>query len=148
MLSKLSDTSLNAYCYAFKTDRLNHESWRDVTVSKALRAVPDRLKEQSLILYIHDTMVEKKGEKFELRSRLFDHAAHNVSNYLNGHCMVSILLSFPVMYDLPPERTGKCGRPKKYGERLSPKNFVLVSPKTGDWMIGVCPVITNRKTDL
>ncbi len=45
-----------------------------------------------------------------------------------------------VMYDLPPERAGKCGRPKKYGERLSPKDFVLESPKTGDWMIGVHPV--------
>jgi len=42
-------------------------------------------------------MVEKKGEKFELRLKLFDHAAHNGSNYLNGHCMVSILLSFPVL---------------------------------------------------
>lgn len=72
MLSKLSDTSLNAYYYAIKTDRLNHESWRDVTVSKALRAVPDRLKEQSLFLSIDDTVVEKKGEKFELCSRLFD----------------------------------------------------------------------------
>ena len=48
------------------------------------------------ITYIH---VEKEGEKFELRSKLFDHAAHNGSNYLNGHCMVSILLSFPVFAD-------------------------------------------------
>ncbi len=38
-------------------------------------------------------------EKFELHSKLFDHAAHNGSNYLNGHCMVSILLSFPVLAD-------------------------------------------------
>ncbi len=49
------------------------------------------------MLSIDDTMVEKEGEKFELRSELFDHDAHNGSNYLNGHCMVSILLSFPVM---------------------------------------------------
>jgi hypothetical protein len=39
VFSKLSDTSLNAYYYAFKTDKLDHESWRDVTLSKALRAV-------------------------------------------------------------------------------------------------------------
>lgn len=44
-------------------------------------------------------MVEKEGEKFELCPKLFDHAAHNGSNYPNGHCMVSILLSFPVMND-------------------------------------------------
>ena len=222
VLLKLSDTSLNAYYYALKTDTLDHEPWRDVTVSKALRVVPDRLKEQPLFLSIDDTMVEKEGEKFELRSKLFDHAAHNGSNYLNDHCMVSILLSFPVfadgairylsvplgyqlwdkkqtkleiaagmvrcamdkispdrqvfllcdswypkgcvaglvdefhnldiicnaridtiMYSLPPERTGKRGRPRKYGERLSPEEFELESPKTGDWKIGVRPVLTR-----
>ena len=222
VLSKLSDTSLNAYYYALKTERMDHDSWRDVTVSKALRAVPGQLEAQPLFLSIDDTMVEKEGEKFELRSRLFDHAAHNGSNYLNGHCMVSILLSFPVMsdscicylsvplgyrlwdkkqtkleiaaemvrqamdtigtrrqvfllcdsrypkgcianlvdehcnldiicnaridtvmYDLPPERTGKRGRPKKYGVRLSPEDFGLESPKTGNWKVGVRPVLTR-----
>jgi len=222
VLSKLSGTSLNAYYYALKTDRLDHAPWWGVTVSKALKTVPAQLETQPLFLSIDDTMVEKKGEKFELRSKLFDHAAHNGSNYLNGHCMVSILLSFPVlsdgsirylsvplgyrlwdkiqtkleiaaemvrnamdcigldrqvfllcdswypkgcvaglvneyhnldiicnaridtvMYNLPPERTGKRGRPKKYGERLSPEDFRLESPKTGDWKIGVRPVLTR-----
>lgn len=99
VLSKLSDTSLNAYYYALKTTRLNHESWRNVTLSKALKAIPAQLATQPLFLSIDDTMVEKEGEKFELRSKLFDHAAHNGSNYLNRHCMVSILLSFPVLTD-------------------------------------------------
>ena len=222
VLSKLSETSLNAYYYALKTDRLNHESWRDVTLSRALKAVPGQLAAQPLFLSIDDTMVEKEGKKFELASKLFDHAAHNGSNYLNGHCMVSILLSFPVladgsirylsvplgyrlwdkkqtkleiaagmvrnamdnigqdrqvfllcdswypkgcvaglvdeyhnldiicnaridtvMYDLPPGRTGKRGRPRKYGERLSPEDFGFESPKTGDWKIGVRPVLTR-----
>ena len=222
VLSRLSDTSLNAYYYALRTDSLDHGSWRGVTVSKALRTVPDQLKGQPFFLSIDDTMVEKEGDKFELCSRLFDHAAHNGSNYLNGHCMVSTLLSFPVMaggsirylsvplgyqlwdreqtkleiaagmvrcamdrigpdrqvfllcdswypkgcvaglvnefhnldiicnaridtvmYDLPPERTGKRGRPKKYGRRLSPEDFGLESPKTRDWKIGVRPVLTN-----
>ena len=44
-------------------------------------------------------MVEKSGEHFELCSKLYDHAVHNGSNYLNGHCMVSPLLSFPVYQD-------------------------------------------------
>lgn len=157
-------------------------------------------------------MVEKSVEKFELRSKLFDHAAHKGSNYLNGHCMVSILLSFPVMaegsirylsvslgyrlwdkkqtkleiaaemvrsamgyigsdrqvfllcnswypkgcaaglvdefsnldmicnaridtvmYSLPPERTGKRGRPRKYGEACRQKVSRLKpqKPETG-----------------
>lgn len=222
VLSKLSDTSLNAYYYALKTDRLDHGSWRDVTLSKALKIVPVQLQLQPLFLSIDDTMVEKEGEKFELRSKLFDHAAHNGSNYLNGHCMVSILLSFPVladgsirylsvplgyqlwdkkqtkleiaaemvrhvmdsigldrqvfllcdswypkgcvaglvdeyhnldiicnvridtvMYGLPPGRTGRRGRPRKYGERLSPEDIVLASPKTGAWRIGARPVLTR-----
>ena len=41
-------------------------------------------------------MVSKFGTKFENVSKLFDHAAHNGSNYLNGHCFVSILLCVPV----------------------------------------------------
>ncbi len=222
VLSKISDTSLNAYYYTLKTDRMDHQSWRDVTLSKALKIVPGQLDAQPLFLSIDDTMVEKKGNKFELWSKLFDHAAHNGSNYLNGYCMVSILLSFPVlaggsirylsvplgyrlwdkqqtkleiaasmvrrametigpdrqvfllcdswypkgcvaslvdeylnldiicnaridtvMYDLPPNRTGRRGRPKKYGERLSPEDFELESPKTGDWKIGVHPVLTR-----
>lgn len=40
-------------------------------------------------------MVEKYGTKFQSRSRLFDHAAYNGSNYLNGHCFVSIMLHVP-----------------------------------------------------
>lgn len=47
------------------------------------------------------------------------------------------------MYELPPKRTGKSGCPKKYGERLSPEDFELESPKTGDWKIGVSPVPTR-----
>ncbi len=224
VLSKLSSTSLNAYYYTLKTDRASHASWMGVTVSKALKAVPAQLELQPLFLSIDDTMVEKEGEKFELRSKLFDHAAHNGSNYLNGHCMVSILLTFPVMadgsihylsvtlgyqlwdkkqtkleiaagmvrsamegigqgrqvfllcdswypkgcvaglvdeflnldiicnaridtvmYSLPPERTGKRGRPKKYGRRLSPEDFSIESPKTGDWKIGVRPISANLR---
>ena len=49
-----------------------------------------------IVISIDDTMIEKSGKHFELCSKLYDHAAHNGSNYLNGHCMVSLLLSFPV----------------------------------------------------
>lgn len=41
-------------------------------------------------------MVAKFGTKFENVSKLFDHAAHNGSNYLNGHCFVSLMLCVPV----------------------------------------------------
>lgn len=48
-----------------------------------------------------------------------------------------------VMYDLPPERTGKRNRPKKHGEHLLPEDFEPESPKSGDWKIGVRPVLTR-----
>lgn len=99
VLSKLANTSLNAYYYTLKTEHCDHSRWSNTTVSKAMGVVPDSLGTQPLFLSIDDTMVEKFGKKFELCSKLFDHAAHNGSNYLNGHCMVSILLSFPVLKD-------------------------------------------------
>lgn len=51
--------------------------------------------EVSASLPVH-TMVSKFGKKFEDVSKLFDHAAHNGSNYLNGHCFVSLMLCVPV----------------------------------------------------
>ncbi len=96
VISKLTNTSLNAFYYTLKTDHYDHTLWNDVTTSKALHLIPDALQKQPLFLSIDDAMVEKSGKKFELCSKLYDHAAHNGSNYLNGHCMVSLLLSFPV----------------------------------------------------
>lgn len=222
VMSKMACTSLNAYYYTLKTDTVDHSKWGLTTASKACRLIPDALKTQPLFLSIDDTMVEKSGTKFELCSKLFDHAPHNGANYLNGHCMVSLLLSFPVlkdekihylsvslgyrlwdkektklavaaemvreavsvfssdrqvfllcdswypkaevaglvdefdnldiicsaridtvMYDLPPARTGKRGRPRKHGDKILPAQFSLSCPKTGSWKIGVRPVLTK-----
>ncbi len=41
-------------------------------------------------------VIAKSGKEFEDVSKLFDHAAHNGSNYLNGHCFVSLMLCVPV----------------------------------------------------
>lgn len=68
----------------------------NVTAAMALKLVPERLKSQPVFLCIDDTMVAKFGKKFEDVSKLFDHAAHNGSNYLNGHCFVSLMLCVPV----------------------------------------------------
>ena len=96
VISRLADTSLNAFYYTLKTDAYDHSVWKDVTVSKAVHILPESLEDQPLFLSIDDTMVEKSGKQFELCTKLYDHAAHNGSNYLYGHCMVSLLLSFPV----------------------------------------------------
>lgn len=195
----------------------------NVTAKIALKLIPDSLKSQPVFLCIDDTMVSKFGKKFENVSKLFDHAAHNGSNYLNGHCFVSLMLCVPVwnhdkiaylavplgyrmwqkkqsklvlaasmvrqvmpefhkkkqviilcdswyvksnlvsivedyenldlignarydsvLYDLPPARTGKRGRPAKHGKRLSiNEDFVLSEEKIGDYYTGVRRVLTN-----
>lgn len=66
------------------------------TAKIALKIIPASLRTQPVFLCVDDTMVSKFGTKFENVSKLFDHAAHNGSNYLNGHCFVSIMLCVPV----------------------------------------------------
>ena len=68
----------------------------NITARTALNIIPLDLGSQPVFLCIDDTIVPKSGKKFEDVSKLFDHAAHNGSNYLNGHCFVSIMLCVPV----------------------------------------------------
>ncbi len=41
-------------------------------------------------------MVSKFDKKFVKVSKLFEHAAHNGSNYLNGYCFVGVMLCVTV----------------------------------------------------
>lgn len=51
------------------------------------------------------------------------------------------------LYGLPPAKTGKKGRPRKRGNRISLDEILLNEPETGDWLIGMVPVITNLWKD-
>ena len=95
-LPGITDKSLNAFYYACSYAEIDCSRFMNITASMALRIIPDSLKSQPVFLCIDDTMVSKSGKKFENVSKLFDHAAHNGSNYLNGHCFVSLLLCVPV----------------------------------------------------
>lgn len=68
----------------------------NTTAGMALNLIPEKLQSQPVFLCIDDTMVSKFGKKFEDVSKLFDHAAHHGSNYLNGHCFVSVMVCVPV----------------------------------------------------
>lgn len=68
----------------------------NVTAALALKLVPGQLRSQLVFLCVDDTMVSQFGTKFENVSNLFDHAAHYGSNYLSGHCFVSLMLCVPV----------------------------------------------------
>ena len=95
-LSGITLKSLNAFYYACSCARTDFSIFMNVTSRLALRLIPGSLESQPVFLCIDDTMVSKFGTKFEDVSKLFDHAAHNGSNYLNGHCFVSIMLCVPV----------------------------------------------------
>ena len=60
----------------------------NTTARIALKLIPDSLQTQPVFLCVDDTMVSKFGTKFENVSKLFDHAAHNGSNFLNQHELV------------------------------------------------------------
>lgn len=95
-LSKITEKSLNAFYYACSYAKADYSRFMTVTAQIALGLIPGFLAGQPVFLCIDDTMVPKFGEKFEDVSKLFDHAAHGGSNYLNGHCFVSLMLCVPV----------------------------------------------------
>ncbi len=221
-IQDVSDFKLKSYYYALNESKLDIDDWLLKMVHTAASLIPDCLKEQPVILSADDTMTEKSGEQFEYCSVLFDHAAHNGSSYLNGHCFVSLMISVPVMengviryisipvgyrmwtkeetklkmaadlvklamqeigkeknvilccdswypkaeitelpeefenlniicnvrsdtalYELPPERTGKKGRPRIKGERISLNVFSLQEIKDTGMRAGFRTVMTN-----
>ena len=95
-LSGITEKSLNVFYYACSYAKVDYSRFMNTTVRIALKLVPDSLQTQPVFLCVDDTMVSKFGTKFKNVSKLFDHAAHNGSNYLNGHCFVSVMLCIPV----------------------------------------------------
>ena len=84
------------FYYACSYAKVDYSRFMNTTARIALKLIPDSLKTQPVFLCIDDTMVPKSGTKFANVSKLFDHAAHNSSSYLNGHCFVSVMLCVPV----------------------------------------------------
>lgn len=95
-LSTVTEKSLNAFYYVCSYAKADYSVFMNVTARLALSIIPDTLRSNPIFLCVDDTMISKFGKKFENIAKLFDHAAHNGSNYLNGHCFVSIMLCIPV----------------------------------------------------
>ena len=94
-LSSITKRSFNTVYYAYPYAKVDYSRFMNVTSNVTLSLIPDSLKSLPVFLCIDDTMVSKFGKKFEDVSKLFDHAAHNGSNYLNGHYFVSVMLYGP-----------------------------------------------------
>ena len=221
-IENMSDNKLKSYYFTLNESKIDLSKWMQNLVKIALSVIPEKLFDHLIILSIDDTMVEKYGEHFENKELLFDHAGHNGSNYLNGHCFVSIMLSIPIydkgevryislpvgyrmwtkektklamtadlvtevmdiigsernvcllcdswypkaeitelpqkyenlaiicnvrhdtaLYDLPPEKNGKKGRPKVRGDKLTLEDFDLSSIDGTEYSVGSRPVITK-----
>ena len=95
-LSGITTKSLNTFYHTCSYAKVDYSHFMNITAKVALRMIPDSLATQPIFLCVDDTMVAKAGTRFENVSKLFDHAAHNGSNYLNGHCFVNIMLCIPV----------------------------------------------------
>ena len=95
-LSGITEKSLNVFYYVCSYAEADYSRFMNTTARIALHLISEGFKDQPVFLCIDDTMVSKFGMKFENVSKLFDHAAHNGSSYLNGHCFVSIMLCVPV----------------------------------------------------
>jgi len=221
-IENMSENKLKSYYFTLNESKIDLSKWMKNLVKMALSVIPEKLFDNLIILSIDDTMVEKYGEHFENRELLFDHAGHNGSNYLNGHCFVSIMLSIPIydkgtvryisfpvgyrmwtkdktklamtadlvtevmgiigsernvcllcdswypkaeitelpqkyenltiicnvrhdtaLYDLPPEKNGKKGRPKVRGDKLTLEDFDFSSIDGTEYSVGSRPVITR-----
>ena len=96
-LEPISKISKNAYYYLMRHTKLPVDEFAEVTIRKALGLIEEKLRKLPVLLLIDDTLQEKFGTKFECYSKMFDHARHNGSSYLSGHCFVALTICVPMI---------------------------------------------------
>ena len=94
-LAGISKISQNSYYYLLSTE-MKLDQFATVTIRKAISLIDGNCKTLPILLLLDDTMQEKYGTKFECYSTMFDHAYHNGSQYLSGHCFVALTICVPV----------------------------------------------------
>ena len=95
-LSKVTTKSLNAFYYACSYAKVDYSTFMNTTVNIALKMIPNTIAYHPVFLCIDDIIVPKSGKKFKHISKLYNHAVHVDSSYLNGYCFVSLMLCVPV----------------------------------------------------
>lgn len=95
-LSGQTDKALTSYYHALANERITNTSIRQALAEKALRLIPQALRNEPVFLSIDDTTISKFGKHFDDVSILYDHANHE-KPYTNGHCFVSLTISVPVL---------------------------------------------------
>jgi len=95
-LAPLSKISQNAYYHLMTYSALPLEQFGEITIRKALGIIEEKHRKLPVLLLLDDTLQAKFGTKFECYTKMFDHAKHNGSSYLSGHCFVALALCVPV----------------------------------------------------
>ena len=96
-LSDVCGSSLNSYYYLLSYVTLPLDAFLKVTVRKAVALIPKELAGLPVLLVIDDTLQAKFGTHFECYQTMFDHARHNGSSFLKGHCFVALTINVPVV---------------------------------------------------
>lgn len=98
-ISKHWNKSLNSFYYFLSQKNFCIEDLMKITIKNTLSIIP---KEQrgnfAVYLSIDDTLQPKFGDKFEHRYKFFDHAKHSGNQYINGHCIVTLTISIPIIH--------------------------------------------------
>ena len=87
---------LKSLYYTLGRSRMNIDEFTKELASLGLSLIQHDYVQLPIYLAIDDTMVEKFGRHFEAISKLFDHASHNGTNYLTGHCFVCLIMIIPL----------------------------------------------------
>ena len=98
ILRDLAGKCLNSYYYTLNESQIECDDWMRTLVVLALTMIPANLANYPILFSFDDSLVEKEGDCFEAKERLFDHTAKNGSNYLNGHCFVTLLMLVPIWF--------------------------------------------------
>jgi len=98
-LRPLSKISLNSYYHMLSYAKLPMDKFAEVTLRLAIGVMDEETAKLPVVLLIDDTLQAKFGTKFECYATMFDHAKHNGSSYLKGHCFVALAVCVPVILE-------------------------------------------------
>ncbi len=134
-ISKHWNKSLNSFYYFLNDKNHSIDNMIRITARIGISLISkDDMRKTPVYLLIDDTLQPKFGETFENRYKLFDHAKHTGSSYINGHCIVSIAMrilllkgdetnyiTIPLGYKLYDKTSTKLQLAKKLIETVMPE---------------------------
>ena len=92
----IAKVSLNRFYYMFNGSKIDVDDWTKELLKFAISLIPVDCPHQ-ILLSVDDTLIEKIGEFFAYIGILHDHAKHNGTEYLHGHCFVCVVMSIPIL---------------------------------------------------